>query len=125
LKKHQKIVKANKLFLGNQYQENNLVCCSKDGTPFHPSYVGVEFKNLAKKLGLNPIRVHDLRHSHATILLKLGENPKVIQERLGHESIQITLDIYSHVLPDMQVEAMSRVSNAFNIISCDQSVIIV
>jgi integrase len=55
------------------------------------------------------IRLHDLRHSHATHMLASGVHPKIAQERLGHSSVGITLDLYSHVLPGMQAEAVSRV----------------
>ena len=58
-----------------------------------------------RKHGLQRVRLHDLRHTHATLLLKDGVHPKVAQERLGHSSIAVTLDLYSHVLPGMQREA--------------------
>jgi integrase len=58
------------------------------------------------------VRLHDLRHSHATHLLASGIHPKVAQERLGHASVAITLDLYSHVLPGMQAEAADRVDLA-------------
>ena len=57
--------------------------------------------------GLPTIRFHDLRHTSATLLLSLGTNPKVVQELLGHSGIAVTMDVYSHVLPTMQQEAMS------------------
>jgi integrase len=57
------------------------------------------------KLGIPNVRLHDLRHTHATMMLKLGVHPKVVSERLGHASIQITLDTYSHVLPGLQEQA--------------------
>ena len=60
------------------------------------------FKKLLKKAGLKSIRFHDQRHIHSTLLLQQGVNPKLVQERLGHSSITITLDTYSHVLPNMQ-----------------------
>ena len=59
-----------------------------------------------------PCRFHDLRHSLATALLDLGTNPKIVQEVLGHSAISMTMDIYSHVLPTMQQEAMSRLNEA-------------
>jgi integrase len=57
---------------------------------------------LAIKTGIKPIRLHDARHTHASLMLKAGIHPKVVQERLGHASIQITLDTYSHVSPGLQ-----------------------
>jgi integrase len=59
--------------------------------------------------GLPDIRFHDLRHTHATLLLALGENPRVAQERLGHSQISLTLQTYSHVLPDLQRQAAEKI----------------
>ena len=64
---------------------------------------------LLRKHGLARLRFHDLRHSHATQLLASGVHPKVAQERLGHASVAITLDLYSHVVPGLQAEAADRV----------------
>ena len=61
-----------------------------------------------QKLGLCNVRLHDLRHAHATILLQQGVHPKIVQERLGHSSVSTTLDIYSHVLPGLQEAAARR-----------------
>ena len=66
-----------------------------------------------KKFGLPPMRFHDLRHSAATILLVAGVHPKVVQERLGHSTIAMTLDVYSHVLPSMQQEAAGKIDDLF------------
>ena len=66
------------------------------------------FKRLLKVAELPNIRFHDLRHSAATILLGMGIHPKIVQELLGHSSISMTMDVYSHVLPSMQQEAMSK-----------------
>ncbi len=67
---------------------------------------------MVKRAGLRRIRVHDLRHSHATILLRQGVAAKIVSERLGHASIGITLDTYSHVLPGMQREAAESIDRA-------------
>ncbi|NHN34301.1 tyrosine-type recombinase/integrase [Paenibacillus sp. S3N08] len=65
----------------------------------------VEIRSLADKFAKLPqIRFHDMRHTHATILLLQGENPKIVSERLGHADVRITLDTYSHILPNMQKE---------------------
>lgn len=60
------------------------------------------------KAGLTGIRFHDLRHTHATLMLKQGIHPKIVQERLGHANISVTLDTYSHVLPGLQEAAALR-----------------
>jgi integrase len=75
---------------------------------FHQQY----FKPLLEKAGLPAIRFHDLRHTSATLLLSAGVHPKVVQERLGHSQISVTLDVYSHVLPTMQLEAAARLDAA-------------
>jgi integrase len=70
-----------------------------------------EFKKLLKKADLPDIRFHDLRHSAATLLLSLGVHAKVVQEMLGHTQISMTMDIYSHVLPSMQLDAVNKLNN--------------
>jgi len=70
------------------------------------------FKKLLKKHGLPEVRFHDLRHSFATILLEAGENLGVVCEMLGHSSITVTMDIYSHVSLDMQGKAVDKIENA-------------
>jgi integrase len=69
-----------------------------------------QFKGLLKKAGLPDMRFHDLRHSAASMLLGIGVHPKVVQELLGHSQIAMTMDIYSHVLPTKQKEAVSRLN---------------
>ena len=69
-----------------------------------------EFKKLLKKAELPDIRFHDLRHSAATLLLGLGVHPKVVQELLGHTQISMTMDIYSHVLPGLQQDAVGKLN---------------
>jgi hypothetical protein len=97
-----------KFDLGATYQDHGLVCAREDGTPMRPDTISVTFPRLVKKATLPPIRFHDLRHTHATLLLRQGEHPKVVSERLGHSSVAITIDRYSHVLPGMQAEAAAR-----------------
>ncbi len=67
----------------------------------------------SNKAGLKHIRLHDSRHTHASIMLKEGVHPKIVQERLGHANIQITLDTYSHVVPGLQDAAAKRFDEAF------------
>ncbi|GAC1384163.1 MAG: hypothetical protein NVS4B7_13290 [Ktedonobacteraceae bacterium] len=68
------------------------------------------FLPLLAKAELSKIRFHDLRHSTATLLLSMGTHPKIVQELLGHSQISMTLDTYSHVLPSLQEDAMSRLN---------------
>ena len=78
---------------------------SVPGGPLSPNTVSHSFRDICRKAGIDGIRFHDLRHTHATMLMKQGVNPKVVQERLGHSTISVTLDIYSHVVPGMQERA--------------------
>lgn len=79
------------------------------------NFVSRYFKPLLKPAGIDEqFTFHGLRHTHATLLLKQGVNPKVIQERLGHSNIGMTLDVYSHILPDMQDEAVEALTTIFN-----------
>ena len=64
---------------------------------------------IVRAAGVGPLRFHDLRHTHATLLLRAGIHPKIVSERLGHSGVAITLDTYSHVTPDLQAEAASAV----------------
>ena len=85
------------------------VFCNQGGGPMRRSHFHADnFKPLLKRAGLRAVRFHDLRHTHATLMLLAGENPKVVQERLGHSSIGITLDTYSHVLPSVQTGAAAK-----------------
>lgn len=98
----------NKLMFGSKYMDKDLVVCTKKGTPVNPSNLLKTFKKDTEETGLPSIRFHDLRHTHATLLIEKDINPKVIQERLGHSRIGITLDIYSHVLPSMQQQVAQK-----------------
>lgn len=94
--------------LGSTYNERELVVCREDGRPFDPATLYSSFQQLLVRLGLERMALHDLRHSHATLLLESGVHPKIVSERLGHSSVQITLDTYSHVLENIQQEAAER-----------------
>ena len=88
--------------LGDLYNDQGLVFTSEAGTPINPSNLRQRsFLPLLKKTGLPHIRFHDLRHTCATLLLSKGVHPKFVQELLGHATIAITLDTYSHVMPGM------------------------
>jgi len=94
-----------RLKVGPRYKEQGLVLASAVGTPISPANVRRAFERILKAAGVERIRFHDLRHTHASLLLARGIHPKVVSERLGHASIAITLDTYSHVLPSLQEEA--------------------
>jgi len=91
----------------------DLVVLDADGSPMHPDSLSSGWRRAVRKAGIEPVRFHDLRHAHATLMLQEGIHPKVVSERLGHASIGITLDVYSHVLPSMQAEAVQALDHVF------------
>jgi integrase len=90
--------------------DHSLVFSTESGEPIHPALFSYYFKRRIRLAGVRRIRLHDLRHTHATHALQAGVHPKVVSERLGHSTITITLDTYSHVLPSMQREAAEAVA---------------
>jgi integrase len=93
--------------LGSLYKPGGLIFATQSGTIINPSNLrNRSFKSLLKRAELRPIRFHDLRHTCATLLLSKDVNPKIVSEMLGHSSAIITLDIYAHLLPDMQEKAL-------------------
>lgn len=108
LNSHKISVTKEKLSLGPVYQDFDLVACTQHGTPLNPSNIRRTFSRLIQLGEMPKIRFHDLRHSHATLLLSKGINVKIISERLGHSNIKVTLDTYSHVLPSMQEEVARK-----------------
>lgn len=100
-----------KLKAGPLYQDNGLVFATSVGTPLNPENITKRhLYPVLKKAGLPRIRFHDLRHTHATLLLLKGENVKVVSERLGYSSVAFTLKTYAHVLPGMQEGAAKRIN---------------
>jgi len=83
------------------------------GSPLFPNSISRAWGLLARKAGTKAIRFHDARHSHASLLLRQGAHPHVVQERLGHSTIATTLDVYSHVTPGIQEAAAMRFDEAF------------
>ena len=83
------------------WADHGLVFPSAIGTPMSGGNLNRSFKTLLKRAGLPAVRFHDLRHTCATLLLRQGVNPKFVQELLGHADISLTLNTYSHILPDM------------------------
>ena len=94
--------------LGNNLTDEDYVFCHHDGAPLDPSTVSHSFARVLRSAGLPPMPLHGLRHSHATLLLQAGTHPRVVMERLGHSSIRVTLDTYSHVVGGLQETAAQR-----------------
>lgn len=111
LRQHKKKQAQNKLLLGQAYEDYNLVFCQANGRPIHPDTPSSWFPNFLESIGLPKLNFHCLRHTHASLLLKAGVDIKVISERLGHSSIRITYDIYSHLMPGMQSEAAQKLED--------------
>jgi integrase len=111
---------AEKLLkLGIRQSPTTLVCCREDGEPKQPESLTHEFTYLVGRIKLNEedfprVRFHDLRHSHATQLLGRGVHPKIVQERLGHSTIAVTMDLYSHVSETMQSDATAKLDDAWS-----------
>ncbi len=99
---------------GRVLNDEDYVFSRPDGSPVDPDVVTQYFTKTLKRAGLPHIRLHDLRHTHATLMLKAGIHPKIVSERLGHASIAITLDTYSHVLPGLQEAAAEKFDNLFD-----------
>jgi len=105
LREHYEQQEQEREALGTPLDGDSLVFSRIDGTPLPPITVNHAFIRIMKKAGLDGIRMHDLRHTHATLMMKQGVNPKIVQERLGHSSFAVTMDIYSHVVPGLQEAA--------------------
>ena len=105
LKKYRKRQREEKMRLGEAYQDHGLVFCKEDGSFIDPRDFTKGFQRHLEAAGLPRVRLHDLRHTHASLLLSRGVHPKIVQERLGHSSITMTLDLYSHITPGLQEQA--------------------
>lgn len=105
LREHRKQQAARRL-AASEWEDNDLIVCTDHGTPVNPGgNITRSFDRIVKRAGLRRIRVHDLRHTHATLLLLAGVPVKIVSERLGHASTAFTMDVYASVLPDMQAVA--------------------
>jgi integrase len=101
--------------VGSLWSENGLIFASETGEPLNRhNLTRRSFKSLLKRAGLPQIRFHDLRHTCATLLLTRNMNPKIVSEMLGHSTIAITLDTYSHVLPNMRNQAAAAMEEALS-----------
>ena len=99
--------------LRQPFLKDRLIFCQSDGKPLTPNLVSRTFREIARKAGLDGVRFHDLRHTHASLMLAEGVHLKVVSERLGHATIGITGDLYSHVMPSLQRDAIEKIDRAF------------
>ena len=95
------------------WEDSGLVFTNFSGRPMQPNTANSELKRALTGAGLPQIRVHDLRNTTATVLLETGTHPKVVQDLLGHKTVVTTLDTYSHVLPALHGDAISRLEALF------------
>jgi integrase len=105
LKEHKDHQEVQRAMLGISLKDDDLVFSTVEGKPLRPNTVSRAWTIMATRSGLKVIRLHDARHTHASLMLKQGVHPKIVQERLGHATIAVTLDTYSHVAPGLQEAA--------------------
>jgi integrase len=111
LKAHRRRQSKEQLVAASAWSESGLVFTTENGAMIHPDRISKVFAQLVTRLQLPVIRLHDLRHTAATLALVAGVHPKVVQERLGHSNVTITLDTYSHVLQGLQEDAAAKVAD--------------
>ena len=113
LRDHRRQQAEAQLLLGAEWQDRDLVFPNEFGDFLSTTTIGRALRRVIERAGLPRIRFHDLRHTAATIMLSNGTHPKIVSEMLGHSTIAITLDLYSHVTPNMQREAAAAMDQAF------------
>jgi len=113
LKAHKSRQRLEKLKVGAEYNKENLVFCTEIGTPLEPRSFIRKLHSIIKQAGIAHSNVHALRHTFATRLLEANEHPKVVQEMLGHANISMTLDTYSHVMPEVKKAAAQKLDELF------------
>lgn len=113
LKTHRARQLEERMIAGDIWDDADLLFCDPFGAPLHPDRFTRAFTSAARRAGVKQIRLHDLRHTWATLALQAGVHPKVVSERLGHATTGITLDIYSHVQPELDASAATTVAQLF------------
>ncbi len=111
LKKAHSEYLLKKFKMGKDFFDGDYVVCQENGKPYKPNSFTDKFNNFLKKNNLKHIRLHDLRHTNATLMLTQGISPKVAQMRLGHSDYSTTMNIYSHVLKSVETEAAEKIEN--------------
>lgn len=114
LRSHRARQSKERLALGSGYEDQGLVFAREDGAPLHPEWITKRFHALTKAAGLPAIHLHDLRHSAASLALTAGVPMKVVSENLGHSTMAVTANVYSHVTTDLARDAAARVAAALD-----------
>ena len=112
LRAHRKAQREQRMAAADVWlNEGDLVFTDELGAPIHPNSFSQAFDRIVRAAELQRIRLHDLRHSYATLALKAGVHPKIVSERLGHSTIAITLDLYSHVAQGLDADAAELIAH--------------
>lgn len=111
LRKERLKQKENKLKLGKEYEENNLIICQLNGRPYQASSMTQKWRRTLKKNGIRHIKLHGSRHSSITQMATMGIHPKYVQERAGHKNIDITMNIYTHVNIDQKIKTAQIIND--------------
>lgn len=111
LREHRKRQLEERLFLGVEWKQTDRVFARPDGEGLMPEYVSRTFRNLVEKADLPRIRLHELRHTSASLALAAGVPPRVVSERLGHSTIAITQNIYTHIFDELSRDAADKIAN--------------
>lgn len=113
LKDYKKEQNIQKLKIGDVYQNNDYIFCNEIGFPIDDKKPGRNLKSILKKIDIEPIKFHALRHTYATRLFEAGVSPKTVQVLMGHSDINITMDIYTHVMEDVKIDAVEQLNDIF------------
>ena len=111
----QDIIKKEREEESKKYEDQNLIFCADDGNPLYPGTLNTYMIKALKRAGLPKFRMHDIRHTFASLMIARGVPIKVVQELLGHTTIQMTLDTYTHVMPGMKEGAMEQLKTVFTV----------
>jgi integrase len=115
LKSHKAKQNGERLFFGAAYQDNGLVFCSEDGRPLWPRNFDRQYTSLLKSAGIEHKKLHTTRHTFASMLIEDGEDIRNVQELLGHATLAMTSDIYSHVIEKTKKKVVSRMNGLLNV----------
>ncbi|MHA6622890.1 tyrosine-type recombinase/integrase [Pseudonocardia sp. DLS-67] len=110
---HLQMLETERRAFEDDYRDHGLLVCWADGRPIHPDTITEQFNRLVDRAGVPPIRLHDVRHTYATMALRAGVNPKIVSERLGHATVAFTLDTYTEDVPELHHDAAETVSSLF------------